>query len=65
MALDVALVELALDGGHQVGLHLDGDVLRKDRDEEPFQLLVLDLQPGGNAVACVRKTLRWVFSISM
>ena len=57
--LDVDLMELALDGRHQVGLHLHGHVLRQNGEEEPLQLLVLvlDLQASGDAVAGVQEGL--------
>lgn len=55
--LDVDAMELAGHRREDVVLHLHGHVLGQDGEEQPLQLLVLvlDLQPGGNAIAGVEE----------
>ncbi len=58
MLLNVDFVKLAqLSGQQNVVLHLHGDVLRQDGEEQAFQFFVLlfHLQASFDAVSCVEE----------
>ena len=58
--LDIDLVELPLDGGHDVGLHLHGHVLRQHGQQQPLLVenVVIIVEIGGEIIAW--RTRRYV-----